>query len=263
MDGSMLCCRSGPVKFLQTLFLISMALCPLPAALVASANDPGLKVKSDGTSKEDISPSSSLALLSINEQTGRAEVRDAQGLLVAEIEAGTAGRAVDVSGQEYKISYGKDDLGRKSLLVKAGPAMRKPITVDIFGRKAVLSPEASLLATVISARQVLYEPSLCGQVYYIEKLGAEATPLTRPTTAGREVAVLAKPANPNEPSPRVVVDEQQDAQNIKRAGDAIKSAFCAVLGLPDKESTGKAKVYRLRKNRDRPELPDSGESATP
>lgn len=196
-----------------------------------------------------LGPSASGVIL-LNEKTGRIEVRDDAGLLVEEIAAGTAGRSVDVAGQEYRISYGKDDLGRKSVLLKAGPAMRKPITVDLFGRKAVLSPEASLLATLTSARQVLYEPSICGQVYYIENMGGVGSQVSRPAGPGREVAVLAKPASPSSVTSNATGDGQEDSKSMEKAGQAVRSVFCAVLGLPDKEATGKAKVYRLRSNRD-------------
>ena len=33
---------------------------------------------------------------------------------------------------------------------------------------------------------------------------------------------------------------------MEKAGDAFKSAVFAVFGLPDKQPSGKAKVYRLR-----------------
>lgn len=74
-----------------------------------------------------------------NEKTDRLEVRDEQGSLVDEIALGTAGKAVDVAGQEYRLSFGKDEMARRSVLVRAGPAMQKPITLEVLGRKAVLS----------------------------------------------------------------------------------------------------------------------------
>jgi hypothetical protein len=37
---------------------------------------------------------------------------------------------------------------------------------------------------------------------------------------------------------------------MEKAGDAVKSAFCAVFGLPDKQPSTKAKVYRLKGNQD-------------
>jgi hypothetical protein len=84
----------------------------------------------------------------LNEKTKRLEVRDDQGCLIDEMPSGTAGKLVDVAGQEYRLSFGKDEMGRQSVLVRAGPGMQKPITLEVFGRKAVLSPEASLLATM-------------------------------------------------------------------------------------------------------------------
>ena len=105
----------------------------------------------------------------INEKTNRLEVRDDQGSLIEEMPLGTAGKVVDVAGQEYRLSFGKDDMGRRSVLVRAGPRMHKPITVEILGRKSVLSIEASLLVTIDQKDRIYYEPSICGQVYMIHK----------------------------------------------------------------------------------------------
>jgi len=104
------------------------------------------------------------------EKTGRLEVRDEQGSLIDEMPLGTAGKVVDVAGQEYRLSFGKDDMGRRSVLVRAGPGMQKPITVDVLGRKSVISIEASLLVTIDHKNRLYYEPSICGNVYMINKI---------------------------------------------------------------------------------------------
>jgi len=197
----------------------------------------------------------------LNEKTGRLEVRDAAGILLEEVDSGSAGRAVDVNGQECRLSFGKDDVGRKSVLVRAGPAMRKPITIEVFGRKTVLSPDASLLATLTSDRQVFYEPSICGQVYYIENVGGDGGQVSRLAKTKREVAVLAKPSNPVGAGPGQVTSGQEDSKSMEKAGDAVKSALCAVFGLPDKQPTTKAKVYRLRGNQDPSESAWGGAAA--
>ena len=185
----------------------------------------------------------------LNEKTGRLEVRDAAGILLEEVDSGTSGRAVDVSGQEYRLSFGKDDMGRKSVLVRAGPAMRKPITVELFGRKAVLSPDASLLATLFSDRQVYFEPSVCGQVYYIDRAEMTGNQVSRLAAPKREVAVMAKPSNPTGAVASVEMEKQAEDDAMQRkAGEAVKSAFFTIFGLPDKQPTSKAKVYRLRGN---------------
>jgi hypothetical protein len=89
--------------------------------------------------------------------------------LIEEIASGTAGKVVEVAGQEYRLSFGKDEMGRQSVLVRAGPGMQKPITVEILGRKSVLSIEASLLVTIDQKNQLYYEPSICGNIYMINK----------------------------------------------------------------------------------------------
>jgi hypothetical protein len=106
----------------------------------------------------------------LNEKTKRLEVRDEQGCLIDEMPLGTAGKVVDIAGQEYRLSFGKDDMGRRSVLVRAGPGMQKPITVEILGRKTVLSIEASLLVTIDHKNRLYYEPSICGHIYMINKI---------------------------------------------------------------------------------------------
>ncbi len=106
----------------------------------------------------------------LNEKTKRLEVRDEQGCLIDEMPLGTAGKVVDVAGQEYRLSFGKDDMGRRSVLVRAGPGMQKPITVDVLGRKSVISIEASLLVTIDHKNRLYYEPSICGNIYMINKI---------------------------------------------------------------------------------------------
>jgi len=136
---------------------ISLASVPDPAGQEAAGIVAGLQSGVGGK-------------LVLNERTGRLEVRDGVGSLIDEMAAGTAGKVVDVSGQEYRLSFGKDDMGRSSVLVRAGPGMQKPITLDVFGRKTVLSTEASLLATMEKNGRIFYEPSICGEVYMISDI---------------------------------------------------------------------------------------------
>lgn len=110
----------------------------------------------------------------INEKTKRLEVRDEQGSLIDEIALGTSDKVVDVAGQEYRLSFGKDEMGRRSVLVRPGPGMQKPIILEVFGKKAVLSVEASLLVIVDKKNRYLYEPSICGNVYMIFKTNGVA-----------------------------------------------------------------------------------------
>ena len=180
-----------------------------------------------------------------SEKTGRLEVRDEQGSLIDEISPGTAGKAVDVAGQEYRLSFGKDYMGRRSVLVRAGPSMQKPITLEVLGRKAVLSPEASLLATIDQKNRIYYEPSICGQVYYVEGNRTFGGEVSRRAILQKESAILAKPSPPASEAAGTLDPAIAYNEDMESAGNKFKSAFLTVLGLPDRQASPKANVYRL------------------
>lgn len=192
-------------------------------------------------------PVSAGGAFSFNRNTQRLEVRDGSGVFLDELAAGTVGRAVDADGQEYRVSFGKDDAGRLSVLVRPGPAMRRPVTLDLLGRKSVLSPDSSLTATLIKNDTVVYEASICGQVYYIDDLGALRGRFSRRAQPTREIAVLAEPASL---TPGAAGDSsgefEEKFEGMNQAGETMKSALLTFFGLPDKQPTPKAKVYRLK-----------------
>lgn len=196
--------------------------------------------------QRDSSPS-----LTLNPKTGRIEVRDGGGSLLEEIPAGTTGKVFDFGQQEYRLSFGKDEEGRNSLLVRPGPAMKKPVVIRIFGRKSVLSPEASLVATIGKDELTYFEPSICGEVYYVEPDGFLGGEISRRATPMRETAVLAKPSyvatssQPGQPDPA-----SEYKKEMESAGQAVKGALFTLFGLPDKQPTQKTRVYRLKSQAD-------------
>lgn len=183
--------------------------------------------------------------LVFNPVTRRLEIRSPEGNLLEEVPAGTTGRALDLPGQELRLSFGKDEEGRPSVLVRPGPAMQKPLFLKVFERKAVISPDASLSATIGKDKLIYFEPSICGQVYYVEpdwNLGGE---VSRRATAMRESAVLATPSSlvakePGKPDPA-----SEYKKDLESAGSAVKSAFLTLFGLPDKQPVQKTRVYKL------------------
>ena len=211
---------------------ITEASAPDPAGQAAAGIVAGLENGSGGR-------------LVFNEKTERLEVRDSLGSLIDEMPAGTAGKVVDVSGQEYRLSFGKDDMGRRSVLVRAGPGMQKPITLEVFGRKTVLSTEASLLATLDKKGRIFYEPSICGQVYYIEGNRSFGNEVSRRAVLQRESATLAKPSPPTPENAGTLDPAIAYNEEMESAGNKFKSAFLTVLGLPDRQASPKANVYRL------------------
>lgn len=201
--------------------------------------------------------------LSYNEKTRRLEVRDAAGVFLDEMPPGTIGKAVDAGNQEYRISFGRDELDRLSILVRAGPAMRRPVSLDLLGRKTVLSPDASLTATLIPGGKVVYEASICGQVYYIDDLGSLRGKVSRQASPSREIAVLAQPASPTGGVVPNDAEPEERFEGMNQAGDAMKSAVFTFFGLPDKEPTPKAKVYRLKGSASSAGSGPAGSATTP
>jgi len=185
------------------------------------------------------------AKLIYNDKSGLLEIRDGDRKVVDTLSSGTVGKVVDVEGQEYRVSFGKDGWDHCSVLVKPGPAMQKPVTVDVLGRKVVLSPEASLLATIEKKDRVFYEPSLCGQVYYIEGNREFGGEVSRRAVIQKESVKLAKPVSPSGDGIGTIDPAAAYKEDMESAGNSVKSAFLTVLGLPDKQATPKANVYRL------------------
>lgn len=183
--------------------------------------------------------------LVFNPASKRLEIRSPEGALLDEVSAGTTGKAFDLPGQELRLSFGKDEEGRPSVLVRPGPAMQKPLFLKVFERKTVISPDASLSATIGKDKLIYFEPSICGQVYYVEpdwNLGGE---VSRRATAMRESAVLATPSSlvakePGKPDPA-----SEYKKDLESAGNAVKSALFTLFGLPDKQPVQKTRVYKL------------------
>ena len=135
----------------------------------ADVQVPGM-ARSDGGS--EFQQNSHIRLL-YNERTQRLEARNQSGDLLEEMNAGTAGQKLNVAEQEYLISFGKDERDRPSVILRPGPTMRKPVSVEVFGKRAVLSPQASLFICLLPDHQIQAEASLSGQVELLEDSGKE------------------------------------------------------------------------------------------
>lgn len=235
----------GNLSFWRACLIRLLLVGPLPAT--AAVGDPAGTEAAGivlGLQRES-SPS-----LTMNSKTGRIEIRDSSGSLLEEIPSGTTGKIFDFGQQEYRLSFGRDEEGRASLLVRPGPAMKKPVVIRVFGRKSVLSPEASLVATIGKDDLTYFEPSLCGEVYYVEPDGYLGGEVSRRATLMRETAILAKPTSPLANQPGQPDPASEYKKEMESAGQAVKSAFFTLFGLPDKQATQKARVYRLKSTAD-------------
>jgi hypothetical protein len=114
----------------------------------------------------------------INSTTQRLEARDVDGAMLEEYSPGTVGRVLDASGYELRISFGRDEKRRLSLMVRPGPAQSQPVMISVFRRRLILPPGTSVSAFMERDGEVVtIEPCLTGVIYYLD---AEPTSLDVP-----------------------------------------------------------------------------------
>jgi hypothetical protein len=109
MDGGVLLEQTGFMRIHYVLWASTLCLNPMATGMASAPDLAGQQAAGILAGVE----SGVGGRLVFSEKTGRLEVRDEAGSLVDEILLGTAGKAVDVAGQEYRLSFGKDDMGRR------------------------------------------------------------------------------------------------------------------------------------------------------
>ena len=114
----------------------------------------------------------------INPVTQKLEARNIDGAVVEEYATGTVGRVLDAGGYELRISFGRDEKRRLSLMVRPGPAQIQPVQISVFDRRLILPPGSSVSASLEPKDGVvLIEPGLTGTIYYLD---TQPTPLDVP-----------------------------------------------------------------------------------
>lgn len=104
----------------------------------------------------------------INPETKMLEVRNQDGAILETYATGTLGRVLDTGNYELRVSYGRDDIGQLSLMVRPGPAQQKPVQISVFQRRLILPPGTSVTAASGKDGVVVIEPCLTGTIYYLD-----------------------------------------------------------------------------------------------
>ena len=196
----------------------------------------------------------------INPTTQRLEARDIDGMIVEEYSTGAVGRVLDVGGYELKISFGRDERRRLSLMVRPGPAQTQPVQVSVFQRRLILPPGTSVSAAMEEGDGIVtIEPCLTGVIYYLD---TEPTPVDVPADKvrlvtsknlvriGREVQ---QGRLPDEEMIDAVVqgsletEEKQTAQNNAglAVGGWLQNATTSLMGLPNPQTAPPATVVKV------------------
>lgn len=196
----------------------------------------------------------------INPVTQKLEARDAEGAILEEYPTGTVGRVLDGGGYELRVSFGRDEKRRLSLMIRPGPAQVQPVQVSVFQRRLILPPGTSVSASMNHQDGVvLIEPGLTGTIYYLD---------TQPTTldvppdqvslvASKNLVRIGRDVQQGKLPDEAMVDavvlgtleteEKQTPQN--NAGVAVgawlQNATVSLMGLPNPEKAPPATVVKV------------------
>jgi hypothetical protein len=195
----------------------------------------------------------------INSTTQRLEARDVDGAMVEEYPPGTVGRVLDAGGYELKVSFGRDDKRRLSLLVRPGPAQTQPVQVSVFERRLILPPGTSVSAAMEEEGIVTIEPCLTGVIFYLD---TEPTPVDVPPdkvnlVASKNLVRIGREVQQGRLPDDEMVDamvrgslETEEKQTPKNnaglaVGGWLQNATTSLMGLPNPQAAPPATVMKV------------------
>lgn len=197
---------------------------------------------------------------SINSVTQKLEARDIDGAIVEEYPTGTVGRVLDAGGYELRISFGRDEKRRLSLMVRPGPAQTQPVQVSVFDRRLILPPGTSVSAAMEKEEGVVViEPCLTGVIYYLdtEPTKVDVSPDKVRMVTSKNLVRIGREVQqgrlPDEEMIDAVVqgsletEEKQTAQNNAglAVGGWLQNASTSLMGLPNPQSSPPATVVKV------------------
>jgi len=216
---------------------------------------------------------------SINPVTNKLEVRNAEGSVLEDFSSGTIQKKlevpildragsplVDVRTKEpvrYKllVSFGRDELGRLSLLVRCVAGQSHPAFISVFQRRLILPPGTSVSAFLEKEDGLItIEPCLTGTIYYLD---AEPSPVEVPpdkvrmvmsknlVSIGRTVVLNGEIPEDGWVDAEVqgslrTEDKQTPKNNAGVAvGSWLQNAGVSLLGLPNPQAAPPATVVKV------------------
>lgn len=263
----------GGILFLPALFLGAGSLAAAPSP-TSKKPDPmaGVVSREELRQRRARATNAPISFL-INPVTQKLEVRNIDQAIVEEFSPGTVGKVLDFevdtvnqAGQasrqpcELRVSFGRDDRRRLSLMVRPGPGQTRPVQISVFQRRLILPPGTSVSATLEAQDGVVtIEPCLTGTIYYLdtEPASVEVTPdKVRMVTSknlvriGREVQQGRVPDAEEVDAlvqGNLMTEDKQTPQN--NAGVAmgawLQNATTSLMGLPNPQAPPPATVVKV------------------
>ena len=196
----------------------------------------------------------------INRLTQKLEARDMDGAILEEYSPGAVGHVLDGGGYELRVSFGRDDKRRLSLMVRPGPAQTQPVQISVFDRRLILPPGTSVSAAMENEGEVVtIEPCLTGTIYYLDteptpvNVSADKVQLVKSKNLVRIGREVQQGKLPDEEMIDAVVqgsletEEKQTPHN--NAGVAVgawlQNASVSLMGLPNPQTKPPATVVKV------------------
>lgn len=209
----------------------------------------------------------------INPVTQKLEIRNIDQAVIEEYPAGSVGKVLDYeietlnqTGQvtrqpcELRISFGRDDRRRLSLMIRPGPGQTRPVQISVFQRRLILPPGTSVSATIEPQDGVVtIEPCLTGTIYYLdtEPASVEVPPDKVRMASSKNLVRIGREVQqgkfPDEEDVDALVqgslmteDKQTPKNNAGLAvGAWLQNATTSLMGLPNPQAPPPATVVKV------------------
>ena len=246
--------------FLATCFLAADFLAAAPTGQTADP-DPMSGIPSrEELRKRRARATNAPISFAINPVTQKLEARNIDGAIVEEYPTGTVGRVLDSGGYELRVSFGRDEKRRLSLMVRPGPAQLQPVQISVFDRRLILPPGSSVSAAMENEGGIVtIEPCLTGVIYYLdtEPTPVEVSPEKVRLVTSKNLVRIGREVDqgrlPDDEMIDAVVqgtlktEEKQTPQNNAglAVGGWLQNATTSLMGLPNPQAAPPATVVKV------------------
>lgn len=247
--------------FLSIAFLLSSEI--LRSAPTESTDEPdraaGLPSREELRKRRARATNAPISFV-INAVTQKLEARNIDGVIVEEYPTGTVGQVLDTEGYELRVSFGRDEKRRLSLMIRPGPAQSQPVQISVFDRRLILPPGTSVSAAMEKEGEIVtIQPCLTGTIYYLdtEPTPVDVAPDKVRLVASKNLVRIGREVQqgrlPNEEMIDAVVQgalETEDKQTPKNnaglaVGGWLQNATTSLMGLPNPQTAPPATVVKV------------------
>jgi len=99
------------------------------------------------------------------DQNSSLQIKDSSGTEIASLVSGTISEKISAENQQFRISFGKDLNGRKTIIIYPDPESPQSLSLSLLGQSVSMSPDSVLTVTVSEADDSsLFEAGVLGTI---------------------------------------------------------------------------------------------------